>query len=446
MKALAMKTVAKRALGLAAVIFAFALPARAEIDIQTVTSPGGITAWLIEDHNIPFSALEIRFRGGTSLDPEGKRGAVNLMTGLIEEGTGDLDSQGFAKARDSLAASYSFRSDEDMVSVSARFLTENRDQAVDLLRRALVAPRFDQPSLDRVRGQVLSGLRSDEKDPDTLAGRALRAQAFGDHPYATPGDGTIESVTALTRDDIVAAHLASIARDRIYVAAAGDITAAELGPLLDRLLGDLPATGAPLAPRAPMNLTGGITVQDFPGPQSTVIFGHEGIKRDDPDFFAASIVNEVMGGSRFSARLMTEVREKRGLTYGIGTYLVGYDQAELVMGQFSSANATVGQAIEVIRDEWRKIATEGITEEELAATKTYLTGSYPLRFDGNGTIASILVGMQMIGLAADYPKTRNDKVNAVTMEDVRRVAARLFRPDDLRFVVVGQPQGVTPTD
>lgn len=431
---------------LAAVLLALALPARAEIDIQTVTSPGGITAWLVEEPGIPFTALEIRFRGGTSLDAEGKRGAINLMTALIEEGTGDLDSAGFARARESLAASYSFSADIDSIGVSARFLTENRDQAVDLLRRALTEPRFDQDAIDRVRGQVLAGLRQDAKNPGTLASRELRAMAFGDHPYATPGDGTIDSVTALTRDDIVAAHQATIARDRIYVAAAGDISAAELGPLLDTLLGGLPATGAPLIDRAPMNLTGGITVKDFPGPQATVIFGHQGIKRDDPDFFAASILNEILGGGRFSARLMTEVRDRRGLTYGIGSYLLGYDQAELLMGQFSSANGTVGQAIDVIRDEWRKIATEGVTEEEVQKTKTYLTGNYPLRFDGNGPIAAMLVSMQMIGLAPDYPTTRNDKINAVTLDDVKRVAATLFRPDDLRFVVVGQPEGLTSTD
>ncbi|MFN7224298.1 MAG: M16 family metallopeptidase, partial [Paracoccaceae bacterium] len=425
---------------------AFAVPARAEIDIQTVISPGGITAWLVEEPGIPFTALEIRFRGGTALDAPGKRGAVNLMTALIEEGTGDLDSMGFARARDSLAASFSFRSDEDAVAVSARFLTENRDQAVDLLRRALTAPRFDQDAVDRVRGQVLAGLRQDAKNPSTLASRQLRAMAFGDHPYATTGDGTEESVLALTRDDMIAAHAGAIARDRIYVAAAGDISAAELGPMLDALLGGLPATGAPQVGRAPLKLTGGITVQDFPGPQSTVIFGHEGIKRDDADFFAASILNEILGGGRFSARLMTEVRDKRGLTYGIGTYLLGYDQAEMLMGQFSSANGTVGQAINVIRDEWRKIAADGVTEAELANTKTYLTGSYPLRFDGNAPIASILVGMQMIGLASDYPKTRNAKVEAVTMEDVKRVAARLFHENDLRFVVVGQPEGVVTTE
>lgn len=423
-----------------ALMLVFALPARAEIAIQTVTSPGGITAWLVEDHNIPFVALELRFRGGTSLDDPAKRGAINLMTATLEEGTGDLDSVGFARARDGLAASFSFGSDEDAISVSVRFLTENRDAALDLLRRALNEPAFDQPSLDRVRGQVLANIRSDAKDESAIASRAIRTMAFGSHPYGTSGDGTEASVQALTREDILAAHVATLARDRIYVAVSGDITAAELGPMLDTLLGALPTTGAPLPGRAPMDLKGGVTIESFPGPQATVMFGHAGIKRDDPDFFAATILNEILGGGRFSARLMTEVREKRGLTYGIGTYLLGYDQAEMVMGQFSSANTTVAAAIDVVRDEWRKMAAGGVTAQELAATQTFLTGSYPLRFDGNGPIASILVGMQMIGLTTDYPKTRNDKVNAVTLADVQRVASRLFREGDLRFVVVGEPE------
>jgi zinc protease len=226
------------------------------------------------------------------------------------------------------------------------------------------------------------------------------------------------------------------------VAAAGDISPEELGLLVDRLLGDLPATGLPLPGPAEVALKGGITVVDFPGPQSAILFGHRGIKRDDPDFFAASILNEVLGGGRFSARLMTEVREKRGLTYGIGSYLVGYDQAELVMGQLASDNARAAEAIEVIKAEWARIAQDGISDAELAATKTYLTGAYPLRFDGNARIANILVGMQMINLPADYPATRNARIEAVTAEDVKRVAARLFRPDELTFVVVGQPVGL----
>ena len=432
-------------LRLAALFLAIALPARADIDIQTVTSAGGITAWLVEDANIPFTALEIRFRGGTSLDAPDARGAVNLMSALLEEGTGDLDSLAFAQARDALAASMSFSADEDTVAVSARFLSENRDQAVDLLRRALTEPSFDQAAIDRVRGQVLANIRSEAKDAGALASRKLKELAFGDHPYGTSGSGTEESVPALTRTDLLAAHRAALARDRVYVAAAGDISAAELGQMLDSLLAGLPETGAPLPERAPMQLAGGVTVVDFPGPQSTVLFAHEGIKRDDPDFFAASILNEILGGGRFSARLMTEVRDRRGLTYGISSFLVGYDQAELYMGQFSSANGTVREAIEVTRAEWARIAQDGVTEEELAKTKTYMTGSYPLRFDGNGRIASMLVGMQMIGLSPDYPSTRNAKVEAVTMEDIRRVAGTLYRAEDLHFVVVGQPEGLQST-
>ncbi len=427
-------------------VMLLALPARAAIDIQTVTSPGGITAWLVQEDNIPFTALEIRFRGGSSLDPQGKDGAVNLMTALIEEGSGDMDAQAFAAARDGLAASFGFSSDIDTVAVSAQFLTENRDQAVALLRQAITTPRFDPDAVERVRGQVLANLRSDEKDPGSIANRLFREQAFAGHPYAMNGDGTPETVPALTRDDLIAAHQATLTRDRVFVAAAGDISAAELGQLLDDLLGGLPATGPALPGRVDPALTGGVTVQDFPGPQSLVLFGHSGIKRDDPDFFAATILNEILGGSRFSARLMTEVREKRGLTYGIGTSLVGYDNSELVMGQASVANEKVAEAVDVIRAEWARIATEGITEDELAATKTYLTGAYPLRFDGNGPLASIMVNMQLIGLSADYPQTRNDKVNAVTLADVKRVAASLFRAEDLRFVIVGQPTGVQSTD
>lgn len=431
-----------KALRLAALILCVALPARAATDIQEVTSPGGITAWLVEDHGIPFTALELRFAGGTSLDPQDKRGVVNLMTALIEEGTGDLDSQGFAKARDDLAASYEFDSDADSVTVSARFLTENRDAAVDLLRQAITAPRFDQDAIDRVKGQVLANLRSSDKDPGDLAGRAFDAKAFGDHPYGSNGSGTADSVTALTRDDILAAHKGALARDRVLVAAAGDITPEELGKLVDTLWAGLPETGLPQPGEATIGLTGGISLQDYPGPQSVILFGAPGIAFDDPDYFAASVLNEIVGGSRFSARLMSEVREKRGLTYGIGTALAGYDHADIIAGQLSSDNAKAAEAVQVIRDQWAEIAAKGVTSEELETAKTYMTGAYPLRFDGNGRIASILVGMQSLGLTPDYPKTRNDRINAVTLEDVNRVAKRLMNPDTLTFVVVGQPEGL----
>ena len=419
-----------------------ATPVWADIDITTMTSPGGINAWLVEEPRIPFTALEIRFRGGASLDADGKRGAINLMTGLLEEGAGDLDAQGFATAREDLAASFEFDVYDDALTISAEFLTENRDEAMDLLRLALMVPSFDEPSIARVRGQVESAIRSELNDPNDIGSEAFSAMAFGAHPYGTSLNGTLESLASLTRDDLVAAKNVVIARDRLFVGAVGDINEAELGELLDDLLGGLPETGAPMPTHAGYHATGGTTVIDFQGPQSVAIFGHEGIDRDDEDFFATYVMNEILGGRGLASRLNTEVREKRGLTYGISSFLLPKDQGALVLGSVASSNETIAEAIDVVTDEWTKMATDGVTEDELNKAKTYLTGAYPLRFDGNATIANIMVGMQMTGLSPDYIRTRNDNINAVTLADIKRVADRVLRPDDLRFVVVGTPEGL----
>ncbi|MCV2866689.1 M16 family metallopeptidase [Albidovulum sediminicola] len=430
--------------GLAALLLAG--PVLAEVKVQQVTSPGGFHAWLVEEHALPFTALEIRFRGGTSLDRPGKRGETRLMAALIEEGAGDLDAQAFAEAREALAAEFSFDAWDDALSVSARFLTENRDASVALLKSALTQTRFDQDALDRVRGQVISIIQQDAKSPNRIATQEFDRLAFGDHPYGSSRNGTVETVSDLTREDMFEAQDRIMARDRMVIAAVGDITASELGTLLDSLLGPLPEMGAIIPPPAEFQLQPGISVIDYASPQSVVLFGQQGIKREDPDFFAAFVLDQIVGGQGFASRLMEEVREKRGLTYGIGTYLAPMDLAETWQGSFASANEKVAEAIAVVRDEWAKVAVEGVSEAELAAAKTYLTGSYPLRFDGNGPIADILAGMQLDGLPVDYLVNRNAYVEAVTAQDVKRVAARLMDAGALRFVVVGQPQGLQATE
>ena len=426
----------------ALVLLIAALPARADVDIHEVTTPGGLNAWLVEDHSIPFVALELRFRGGASLDDEGKRGAINLMTGLLEEGAGDLDARAFTRQTEALAASFSYNAGPDAISVSARFLSENRDEALELLRKSLIEPRFDPEDIERVRAQVLSIIQSNAKDPSEIAGQAFNRLVYGDHPYGSAIDGSVESVTELTREDLVAAHAATLARDRLYISAVGDVTEDELGTLLDNLLGALPETGAPLPPEADPNLPGGVELVDYATPQSIVNFAQPGIDRDHPDFFAAYLLNHVLGGGGFESRLMEEVREKRGLTYGVYSYLVDRDRAQLWMGRVASANDRVAEAIAVIKDEWNRLRENGVSETELSDAKTYLTGAYPLRFDGNGPIANIAVGMQMEGLDPDYIANRNAMVEAVTLEQINRVARDLMDPSLLTFVVVGQPKGL----
>lgn len=425
-----------------AAVLMLAGPLWAEIDIAEIETPGGIDAWLVEEHSIPFVALELRFQGGASLDLPGKRGATNLMVGLLEEGAADMDARAFAERAESLAVSFRFDVGDDAVSVSARFLTENQDEALALLRDALTQPRFDQADIDRVKAQVVSVIRSDSQDPDHLAGANFDRMVFGDHPYGSAIEGTVESVAALTRDDLMEAFSGAIARDRVHVGAAGAVSPEALSGMLDTLLADLPETGAPMPPDIEVTTEAGVTVVPFDVPQSVAIFGHVGIPRDDPDFFTAYVLNEILGGGGFDARLMEEVREKRGLTYGVYSYIMPKDHAALYLGRVSSANDRVAEAIEVIRAEWARMAETGVTAEELDTAKTYLTGAYPLRFDGNGQIANILVGMQMDDLPVEYVNTRNDQINAITLEDIERVAARILKPEALRFVVVGQPEGL----
>lgn len=424
------------------IIFLTAMAAQADVDIQEIETPGGVPVWLVEDHAIPFVALRLVFEGGAALDPGDKRGAANLMTGLIEEGAGDMDAQAFQTARESLAADFGFDVGDDTLSVSARFLTENRDQAVALLTQALVAPRFDADAVERVRAQVMTGLRSDKVDPNRIAGRAFDARVFGDHPYGSDLSGTPDSVAALTREDLLAINRALLVRSRVHVAAVGDITADDLAALVDGLLSGLPATGPDLPAAVTPMFDGGTHVEPFDTPQSVALFGQPGLPLEHPDFIPAYMLNEIIGGSGVQSLLMQEVREERGLTYGIYSYLVEKEGAQLWMGSFASGNGAMADAVSVVRDTWARVARDGITAEQLAAVKTYLTGSYPLRFDGNQAIARILTGMQITGRPPSYITERNDLINAVTLDQINRVARDLMDPDRLTFVIAGSPEGL----
>ena len=434
------------AFGACLAILGAALPAGA-VDIQRVVSPGGIEAWLVEEHSIPIIAVEIAFEGGGALDPRSKEGLANLLSGLLDEGAGDLDSQAFQGRLEELAIRLGFDSYRDSFWVSLKTLTENRDQAFALLGLALTAPRFDTDAVERVRGQVLSGLRRDAEDPDEIAGRRFLATAFPYHPYGRPARGTPDSVAAITPADLRGAVAQRFAAANATVGVVGDIDPQTLGLLLDRTLGELPARArtATIAETRPAPVAS-ISVIRKPVPQSVVRFGMPGLKRSDPDFYAAYLMNHVLGGGSFTSRLYGEVREKRGLAYSVYSYLSTLDRAGLLAGGVASANERVAEAIEVIRDELSHLRAEGITEDELRDAKTYINGAYPLRLDSNTSIARSLVAIQLEDLGIDYMDRRSSYIDAVTTEDIRRVARRLIRPDELIVVVVGDPEGLDDAD
>lgn len=424
-----------------------ALPATAQIKIEEVTSAGGIKAWLVNEPAIPFIAMQIAFKGGTALDAEGKTGATNLMVGLLEEGTSDMDATAFRRASESLAANFGFSASRDSVRISAQVLKSNVGEALALLRKAIMDPAFNDVAFSRVKAQVVSGLESDLKDPQAIANQTLNEIAFEGHPYALPSSGTLETVGSLTPADMVDAHKAVLAKDHLVVSVVGDVTAAELGPMLDNLLGGLPETGATLPPQIAFGAPGGTTVVDFPSPQSQAIWAQPTeVDLNHPDFMPLFVMNHILGGGGFGSRLTDEVREKRGLTYGIYSYIAWLGATEYLSGGVASANGTIGEAISVVKDEWMRMTDGGVTEAELEKAKKYMTGSYALRFDGNAKIARVMTGMQLDGFVPEYINTRNDRLNAVTLDDIARVAKTHLQPDGLRFVVVGQPEGVSSTD
>lgn len=418
-------------------------PCRA-VDIQRVDADG-IEAWLVEDHANPIIAVRIGFRGvGAATDPLNKAGLANMVSGLLDEGAGDLDSQAFQGRLDELAIRFGFDASLDDFGGSFQTQTEHRDAAFDLLRLALTRPRFDVEPLDRIRAQVEAGLRRDQEDPETVASRRLFAALFPDHPYGRSVEGTLASLPGIDRRDLQRFVSERLGRDNLVVGVVGDITPAQLAPLLATTFDGLPAKALPAA-IADVAVQGhGTTVIDMSVPQSAIAFAQPGLKRDDPRFYTLTVLDQILGGGGLSSRLFDEVREKRGLVYSVYTALVPLDHAALVIGGAATANARVAETLEVVRNEWTRVGKFGVTPEELADSKTFLTGSYPLRFAGSGRLAGMLVAIQLDSLGIDYANRRNALIEAVSLEEVNRMADQLLHTAQLSFVVVGQPKGLTP--
>jgi len=415
------------------------IPASAA-DIKEVVSPGGIKAWLVEERSIPIVSMNVAWRGGASLDPREKAGMAHLAASTMDEGAGELDSIAFQERLSDLAIQLKFSAGKDSFSGNLKTLSENTDEAFRLFGLAISDPRFDEEPVERIRGQILTSLNQKLADPNSLAGRAWFKLAFGDHPYSQPTEGTIETMTAVTRPDLAAFAKSRIARNNMVIGVVGDIGADELALLLDKTFGLLPkeASASAVPDTTPLP-EAAVKIIDQNIPQSAVIFGGQGIKRDDDDYYAAYVLNYVLGGGSFDSRLTEEIREKRGLVYSVYSYLYPLDSAGLQMGGFGTNNASVSEALDLVAEEVAKIRDTGVTDEELEAAKTYLNGSFPLSLSSNASIARLMVAMQINDLPKEYLDERPKLINAVTAEDIKRVAQQLLDPEKLIVVVVGKP-------
>ncbi|MBF0353927.1 MAG: insulinase family protein [Alphaproteobacteria bacterium] len=436
----------KRLICLALLLFAASFRPALAVTPERVITPGGFEAWLIQDHANPIMSLEVAWRdSGSAHDPAAKLGLGRLMAGLLDEGAGPYDSQAFQRRLEDLSIKLSFSSGADMVQGHLTTLSRNREQAFEMLRLALSQPHFEPEAVLRVKGQIEAGLAQSSEEPASIASKALFAASLPDHAYGRENEGTPETVRAITESDLRAA-LGRLGRDNLIIGVVGDITPQELSRLLDSTFAPLPARSntKPL-PQADVGTPQpGIKplVIKRPIPQSVVQFAFQGIKRDDPDWFAAYVMNYILGGGGFSSRLTVEVREKRGLAYSVYSYFYPFDHGGLWLGGVATENAKVAQSLSLIRRELARMQGKGVSAKELADAKTFLTGSFPLRFDSSPNIAGLLVAVQSDRLGLDYLEKRNALVEQVTLGDVRRVAKRLMAPEKLIVIVVGQPKGL----
>jgi zinc protease len=324
-----------------------------------------------------------------------------------------------------------------------RTLNEHRDEALNLLRLALTQPRFETDAVERVRGQLMSGLRRDTTNPNSLARMRWWEIAFPNHPYGRSNKGTLTSVPLITADDMRDYTKRVFARSELKIGIVGDVDAKTAGQLIDRAFASLPVkSNLRPVPEMTMHGQGRRIVINLDVPQAVVTFGGPGIARNDPDFMAAYIVNHILGGGSFSSRLYREVREKRGLAYGVSDSLVWFKRSAVLVGGTAVRADRTGDALTVIEHEIKRMAEEGPTAEELDKAKSYLKGSYALTLDTSSKIAGQLVQIQIDSLGIDYIQRRNGMIDAVSIADAKRVAKRIYA-GGLLVTVAGRPVGVT---
>ena len=432
-------------LALAAFAFLAGAQAASAMTIEKIVSPAGIEAWLVREQATPLVALSYAFHGGSSQDQADKSGTANLAAGMLDEGAGDLDSKAFHERLENRAIELGFQVGRDYFHGSLRTLSENRDEAFDLLRLALNKPRFDAEALERVRGQEVAGLRRETTNPNNIASKSWWTTAFPDHPYGRQTKGTIDTVPRITAGDLRDYVRRVFARNELTISIVGDIDAKAAGALIDRVFAGLPAKNdlKPVAAATPRGL-GRRIVTDLDVPQAVMTFGGIGIERNDPDFMAAYIVNHILGGGSFSSRLYREVREKRGLAYGVSDSLVWFKRAAVVLGGTATRADRTAEALDIIETETKRMAEEGPTPEEMAAAKAFLKGTYALSLDTSAKIAAQLTQIQLDRLGIDYIQRRGALIDAVTIAAAKRVAKRLYGGGML-VTVVGRPKGLTST-
>ena len=419
------------------------------LDIQEHQTESGIKFWLVEDHSIPVISVNFAFENaGAKYDTVEKQGLARLASNTMDEGAGDLTSSDFQGALRKLSISLSFSSGRDTFGGSIKTRTATKDKAAELMKLALTAPRFEDADVQRMKEANLARIRSSVSDPQWLAARISNDVIFEGHPYALNSGGTLSTLPALTTDDLKDFVKTRLAKDVLKVSIVGDITAEDAKAYIESIFNELPKTQSLSKSTEDLIIqnSGKTYVYEVEIPQSIVFAYLPALPRTDPDFYAFQIMNQILGAGGFGSRLTEEIREKRGLTYGIFTYLTQQEHTNYLTLSSSTENKNAADMMKISKEEFQKIATTPVTEEEHQNAVSYINGSLPLTLSSTSSISSLLLGMMLDDLPIDYLDTRAEKFEAVTREDIQKVAQKYLKTNDMTFIIVGQPTGLNPED
>ena len=430
--------------GAAVIALAAALaiaPAARALTVEEIVSRQGIKAWLVEEHSVPLVAIRFAFLGGGSQDPPGNEGLCGMFSDLLTEGAGDLPAETFKERLAGLGTRLSTSSGRDGIYGSLQTLSKHFADSAELMRLMLASPRFDADAIERVRAQHLTDLALAANDPNKLVLNRWYAVAFPGHPYGRPVDGTPETIGRITADTLKAMQGKLLARDVLRVVIVGDIDKNRAMGALDSVFGALPQkTDAVPVGKVEPGVVAAPVVIDKDFPLATAFFGLPSLANDHPDFPALQVLNQIIGSGDFDSRLMDEIRVKRGLTYSISTSLLRDTVTSLLVGGLATKNDVMGTALGLVKEVFLDEVRNGPTQSQFENAKRYLTGSFLLDFDTNVKAAGSLLTIQLLGERPDYLVVRNQRIAAVTLDAVKRVAGEVLKPERMVVTVVGKPK------
>ena len=410
------------------------------LDIQKVVSDGGIEAWLVEDHSVPVIAMKFGFEhAGAKQDGKDKQGLARMLSNTMDEGAGNLNAKAFQKALRDDVISLSFSASRDHFTGSLKTLSKNKARAFELTKLALTKPRFDKEAVDRMRNANQSRIRSSLSDPGWMAARILNDKAFEGHPYALNSGGTLSSLAEIDSDDLKAFHKAHIGKSNLVVSVAGDIKANELKTVLDDVFGDLPDIEITAPKTIDIQNQGNVFTYDQDIPQTIIEMMQPSIGREDARYHTGQVMNFILGSSGFGSRLTEVIREKRGLTYGIYSYFYDLDHVDGLAVSTSTQNKNVGEMLDLIHAEFKRMQDEKVSDKEVLDAKNYLIGSLPLSLTSTDKIAGLMSSMQLDDLPMDYLDQRQTAIKNVSVGDIQSLASEILTPENFTTILVGRP-------